>query len=80
LPVIATDVGSIREDVIEGRTGFICSPRDAADLAATIEKYFASDLFKSLDTCRRRIRDYANAKYSWQSVAHTTSRVYEALL
>ncbi len=29
VPVIATDVGSLREDVIDGTTGYLCAPRDA---------------------------------------------------
>ena len=33
LPVVATDVGSLRDDVIEGRTGFISRRQDPADLA-----------------------------------------------
>ena len=40
LPVVATDVGALREEVIEGRTGFVCRPEDSVDLARAIEKYF----------------------------------------
>src|SRR6202007_1075034 len=48
LPVIAADVGSFREEIIEGRTGFLCNPNDAVDLASAIEKYFVSDLYSNL--------------------------------
>ena len=34
LPTIATDVGSFREEIIEGETGLICRPADPADLAS----------------------------------------------
>jgi len=47
LPVIATDVGSLRESIIEGRTGFICKPRDPYDLAKKINRYYDSNLFKN---------------------------------
>ena len=42
LPVVATDVGSFRDDIIEGRTGFLCQPGDPAELAKAIETYFAA--------------------------------------
>ena len=38
LPVVATDVGSIRKDVVVGRTGFICRPEDSHDLAAKLRE------------------------------------------
>jgi len=75
LPVIATDVGSFRQDVVEGRTGFICKPKAAEHLAAVLETYFESDLFKHLAD----IRDHVNRQNSWQSVANITSHVYALL-
>ena len=80
LPVVATDVGSLREDIIEGRTGYVCAPRDAADLATAVARYFRSDLFKTLSTRRRDIQAYARARHSWDVVGETTRGVYEALL
>ncbi len=32
LPVIATDVGSFREEIVEGRTGYLCKPADLQTL------------------------------------------------
>jgi len=80
LPVIATDVGSLRDDLIEGRTGYLCRPCDPADLARTIEMYFESDLFKSRDARRQEIRDYANERHSWDIVGELTRNVYKELL
>ncbi len=80
LPVIATDVGSLREDMIEGRTGFLCRPCDPGDLARAIERYFASDLYRALDSRREDIRDYANARHSWEVVGERTRKVYAELL
>ena len=40
LPVVATDVGSLRNDVIEGRTGFVCKPEEPADMANKISGLF----------------------------------------
>jgi glycosyltransferase involved in cell wall biosynthesis len=80
LPVIATDVGSLREDIIDGRTGFVCQPRNSSDLARTIQKYFESELFKDLENRRLAIKEYANDRYSWNRVAAITTEVYSTLL
>ncbi len=79
LPVIAADVGSFRDDIIPGKTGYLFRPCDAADLATTIESYFASDLFKALDCRRRDIRNFAHARNSWDVVAESTYNVYAEL-
>ncbi len=80
LPVVATDVGSFEEDIIEGRTGFLCRPGDPDDLARTIERYFASDLFRNLDQARQDIRNSVNTTHSWNAVAEMTQPVYTSLL
>jgi glycosyltransferase involved in cell wall biosynthesis len=80
LPVIVTDVGSLREDVVEGKTGFVCRPDDADDLAAAIDAYFESDLFKNLEERRREIQEYAKERNSWAVVGEATCGVYRKLL
>jgi D-inositol-3-phosphate glycosyltransferase len=80
LPVVAADVGSFREEIVEGRTGFLCKPGDPTDLAAAIEKYFTSDLYRELRTRRPEIQEYAHRVHSWDAVAELTRRAYEGLL
>jgi D-inositol-3-phosphate glycosyltransferase len=80
LPVVATDVGSFREEIIEGTTGFLCKPGDPAELAKAIETYFTSDLFKNLKARRRELKDYANANHSWHAVANLTCKAYATML
>ena len=80
LPIIATDVGALREDIIEGETGFVCNPGDPVDLARKIEEYFSSDLYMNLGTRRNQIRDFANNRYSWAKVAEITDGVYQHLM
>jgi len=79
LPVIAADVGSLKDDMVEGQTGFVFRPEDADDLARTIERYFASDLYANLASRRVQIRDHANALHSWDVVSQITTSVYAAL-
>ncbi len=40
LPVLAADVGALKEDIVEGKTGFVFRPEDPADLAETIARLF----------------------------------------
>jgi glycosyltransferase involved in cell wall biosynthesis len=80
LPAIAADVGTLREEIVEGETGFVFKPRDSVDLARKIDKYFNSELFGNLETRRRQIRNYANERYSWDKVAAITVAVYSNLL
>jgi glycosyltransferase involved in cell wall biosynthesis len=80
LPVIAADVGSLREDIIEGRTGFVCQPRDPAHLASRMETYFSSELYQQLETRRQEIRDFSNERHSWVKAGEITNRVYHNLV
>ena len=80
LPAIAADVGSLREDIIEGKTGFLFRSRDTADLARQIGTYFASGLYENLEICRRGIREFANERNSWTKVTEILDGVYRRLL
>jgi D-inositol-3-phosphate glycosyltransferase len=80
LPVLAADVGSLKEEIVEGKTGFVFQPRDPADLAGVIERYFVSDLFANLDNRRQSIREDAEARHSWEIVGRATVDVYANLL
>jgi glycosyltransferase involved in cell wall biosynthesis len=80
LPVLAADVGALKEDVIEGETGFVFRPSDPVSLAAAIERYFASDIYAHLDRRRAEIRDRVKELHSWDTVGRATVAVYHNLL
>jgi glycosyltransferase involved in cell wall biosynthesis len=80
LPAIVADVGCLKEEVLEGETGFVFRPCDPSDLARTIRRYFASGLFRNLEIRRADIKRYANDRYSWTKVAAITTAVYSSLL
>jgi glycosyltransferase involved in cell wall biosynthesis len=80
LPVLAADVGSLRDEVVEGKTGFVFKPEDAVDLERAIEAYFSSELFSNLSARRAEIRDFAMKRNSWTTVGQSTIRTYARVL
>lgn len=80
LPAIAADVGTLRQEIVEGETGFVFKAQDSVDLARVITKYFASELYQNLEARRAKIKNYANERYAWDKVAVITTSVYSNLL
>ena len=78
--MIAADVGSLKEDIIEGKTGFAFKSRDSIDLAKTIHEYFSSNLFRNLPNLRKEIRNFANERNSWSKVGELTKKAYSQLM
>lgn len=75
LPVIASDVGSLSEDVTK-EFGFMCQPRNATDLAQKLDDYFHSRLFENLPATRTAIRERASEIYSWENIGRQTYELY----
>lgn len=80
VPVIAADVGSLREDIVEGRTGFICRARDPSDIARALQVYRSSEMCRNPEAARAEIRKFANDRYSWTRVGVITEAVYRRVL
>lgn len=80
LPVIAADVGPLREEIIENKTGLVFKARDARALANALDSYFASELFRNLENNRLKIRGHGNERYSWAKVSNVTRPTYQDLL
>ena len=80
LPALAANVGSLKDEMIEGRTGFLFKPEDPAALAKAIERYFATDLYRDLGRRRQEIQDYARKGHDWNIVGQATIGVYGGLL
>lgn len=79
LPAIASDVGGLPEEVVEGETGYVCRAADPGDLADKIALYFESSLYRDLGQKRDEIRQRAETEHSWKSLAQATCRVYRSL-
>jgi D-inositol-3-phosphate glycosyltransferase len=80
LPVVAADVGSLKDEIVEGKTGFVFKPEDPIDLARALRQYFASDLYADLSNRRGEIRAYTNERHSWDVVGQRIMSVYAGLL
>jgi glycosyltransferase involved in cell wall biosynthesis len=80
LPVIAADVGAMRDDISPGKTGFLFVPGDPVDLARTIRTYFASDVFRDLESKGAMLSDHGAERFSWSLNADRTCAVYRSLL
>lgn len=80
LPVLASDVGSLKDEIVEGETGFVFQPENPVALADAIERYFSSDLYSNLERHRGSIREFANEQHSWSVVSNRTLNVYREVL
>ncbi len=80
VPVIAANVGSMREDILEGETGLLFRPGDVGDLAAKIRTHFASQSTRDLEARQRAISEYGAERFSWKINAERTYAVYGHLV
>ncbi len=80
IPIIATDVGSFHEDIIEGKTGFLCAPNNVSSLIIALQKYFSSQPFLHQQQTRTDIIRWAEERYSWQKIGKQTVELYSELL
>jgi glycosyltransferase involved in cell wall biosynthesis len=77
-PVVATDTGTLAEDVEEGRTGFVVPPKDAGALAdRLVEILTRPDRGRSMGDEARRLSE---TRYSWSAVAGRTLALYRELV
>ena len=81
LPVIAADVGSLREEIVIGETGYVFKSEDPLDLANVIRRYFGSDLFREIELRRNaNYRICVRTVFLERKVAVTTKAVYTELV
>lgn len=76
-PVIATDVGSFREYIIDGETGLIVPPRNAEALAEAIEKLLNSKTL--LNNMKKKIGQTKEKEFSWKEAANNLINFYGAI-
>lgn len=72
LPVIATDVGGLRETLEQDNTGLIVERINPSELAAKIQYYFENNLKIELS----KNIDLFKSKYTWENLAKTILDLY----
>jgi glycosyltransferase involved in cell wall biosynthesis len=75
LPAIATDVGGVREIVIDGETGFVVPPGDPAALSRALRR-FADLPPEERARMGRRAREHAVAHFDLRMVVSEWERTY----
>jgi glycosyltransferase involved in cell wall biosynthesis len=78
-PVIATDHGGARETVVEGTSGWLVPPGDAARLAEALERALEADLVHQKGFADQA-RAHVAAKFSLEAMCRKTLEVYDSLL
>ena len=75
-PVVGTDVGGLREQIVEDGTGVVAPTEDPPALAAAIRRLLADP---AAETMGLRGRALAESKYAWETVAKTVIEVYRSV-
>lgn len=78
LPVVATDVGAVREVVDDGQTGFVVPPREPRALSDAILRILGDP--QARETFGRRARERAVARFSSDECARTHLNAYQYAL
>jgi glycosyltransferase involved in cell wall biosynthesis len=80
VPVVATDIASFAEDILEGITGMLCPPENIHAFAAMLRRYFLSSLYLKRAETRNAIRTWAEERYSWNRIGQETVALYAKVL
>lgn len=75
-PVIATDIGSFREDILDGKMGYIVPPRDPESLASAIDA-FVLEMLPNSAHVSEFIQKEAAKTFSWDASAKSYISLYK---
>jgi D-inositol-3-phosphate glycosyltransferase len=76
LPVLATAVGGLPEQIAHDKTGFLVPPGDVEALAATLQRFFAQELGPAMKA--EIIK--ADAAFSWVGLADALEKLTEEVM
>ncbi|MHC1775942.1 MAG: glycosyltransferase [Lentimicrobium sp.] len=79
LPIIVTDIGNFRNDMIEGETGILIKENTPEGVSLAIIQFFNSEIFKKMPESRKFIEKWAWNNYSWDSIGAETRKLYQSL-
>jgi glycosyltransferase involved in cell wall biosynthesis len=79
VPVVATDVGSVREMVTNGHSGFVVPPGDAGALAQAVLTYLAqppSQIRAMVEAARKKVEQ----EFTVHTVAQQQGQLYRRVM
>lgn len=79
LPMILTDIGNFRDDILEGTTGLLIKKNTPEEIGETITRFFDSGMYKSQQEYREKIREWGFKNYSWDTIGAETRRLYASV-
>lgn len=74
-PVIASNIGALREIVKDGDTGYLCEVNDANSLCKAMNKIVSLDEV-ALNAMGKEGYNYVKEKYSWDNIADKVNSLY----
>ncbi len=77
-PVVATDVGGLREAIDDGLSGFLVPPKDEASLAERIITILSNRRMQ--EDMGEYALNLAKTKFSWGNIAQETKDLYKTIL
>ncbi len=76
LPVVASDVGSVAEAVIDGDTGLLVPPDDVGALVRALKRVIVPEVGQRMGA---RGRDLARARFTRTRMVNEYAHMYSAL-
>lgn len=73
-PIVATNVGDLPKEIIDGESGMICIPNDIEDLKSKIDKMSSTNLLKFESKIEQKYS--SGSPYSWESAALSIVNAY----
>jgi colanic acid/amylovoran biosynthesis glycosyltransferase len=73
-PIVSTDVGGLRDLVVDGETGIVVPPRDVGALRTALERLLADPELRN--RLGRAGRERARTRFGWQRVTDATLAAY----
>lgn len=78
LPVVASDVGGVREAVTDGETGFLVPRRDEISLSRTLRRLIREPELRA--ACGAAGHERYKARFTFQRMVESTLEVYRAVM
>ncbi|MFQ5952243.1 MAG: lipopolysaccharide heptosyltransferase II [Candidatus Omnitrophota bacterium] len=78
VPVVATRIGGVAENIKDGVTGLLCEPGNPADMAGKIMKYMEDP--ELMESVAKNARKHVEENYSLEKAMKATMEAYEWVL